>query len=965
MLEWTIIYRLLEIPAYITEPSYYDLLDLKPDQCTPENVVRAFANQRNKLRQNIPAPQFISLITNFEQQQLNPAAETLADPIRRALYNQQLAESRQELERKKIASNARQIVSAALNPDSTLDMAGRPQLAEKLREAGLTDSDIKALFERIPVPAHENTQPTSREQLFFARALELALAQGQLKDADRQRLMAMARHLRIPETEAQNVLDSALDKQKPQPEQPAIDHPAPAAIGTQSRNKIITTISALVAIIIVIFIIAYNPPQSNQPVTLPEPEIEINQSQPEPELQTRPQLSPKETAPLATNPIPAPEIQSIPEPSLPEESIDLTELLAENTTALRKSFSKSRQAQDMFCDIALLTLTAADRAALFVDHRYGNFASDQLISRIAPGARIETITAAVSLNPSPVNTPLDSLLSPEQLEELKKQLLTRETGERYHTIEQLRLANSEPAVQILLESLSRRSTLPLATACRILRALADMNNSQIVPGLIDTMENARSLTLARQITFLLARKSGFEIYSNTPALLPLKHDRSARQESAAWWRARQFTVTQNWQNSSSQNPAWQWRGDTNITKLMAVLNYYADQTTQQLNAWRWDKTDNDKLPEPAQISPALIASLDETAHAIENLEQYTRRLDRILRTHDQGPEYTVRADVILIRSQARTLACDTELQKMAVTLDKAADLLALLVEMTDTQNILTNTLMTIKDARDYAAENSSDVVHELRETAFANLALWDLLLYNTLETSPRRIKAPPRLQPYEKSFTPAPQAPRAALKPNLIFADYQTASETTNKITELSQILLANPLDADAASQLKKLRSQQTAVRRQSLNALAQGLNAWLNQQFNVAAEHLQTASQSAYVRDLTQKYMGRSIGSISEQCQNNLHEEYCPQCGNTSLADCKGCYATGQQKCRTCRGQGKIRVNGSSEFTTCPNCRGLGTQTCSHCQGNRYHHLPRLPKKSAKTRQQSPALQLSKGTGP
>ena len=80
MFEWTIFYRLLNLPDDVATPTYYHLLGLKPHSCTAEAVKNALQERKKRLRQNIPGPHFIPLVLRFETEQLDPAAEILANP---------------------------------------------------------------------------------------------------------------------------------------------------------------------------------------------------------------------------------------------------------------------------------------------------------------------------------------------------------------------------------------------------------------------------------------------------------------------------------------------------------------------------------------------------------------------------------------------------------------------------------------------------------------------------------------------------------------------------------------------------------------------------------------------------------------------------------------------------------------------------------------------------------------------
>jgi len=219
MFEWTIFYRLLNLPDDVATPTYYHLLGLKPHSCTAEAVQKALQERKKRLRQNIPGPQFIPLVLRFETEQLDPAAEVLADPQKRAEYNEQLKEQARQgtadwvkAERNLVIQKARKLVLEHSNDDGTLDEEQRPPLAEKLILLGFSPGDVRVLFEGIPMPAAEPTPSTDREIEFLSNAIKMAISDGGLSDDDESRLMNLADHLGIDPAQARNLIQKQLSQ---------------------------------------------------------------------------------------------------------------------------------------------------------------------------------------------------------------------------------------------------------------------------------------------------------------------------------------------------------------------------------------------------------------------------------------------------------------------------------------------------------------------------------------------------------------------------------------------------------------------------------------------------------------------------------------------------------------------------------------------------------------------------------
>src|SRR6056297_3140363 len=90
-------YRIIGIAEHIIETSYYHLLGLDMNNCTPETVRTALIAKKKELRENITGREFVPMILKFEREKLEPAAEVLADDQKRARYNKELAEKYKQI----------------------------------------------------------------------------------------------------------------------------------------------------------------------------------------------------------------------------------------------------------------------------------------------------------------------------------------------------------------------------------------------------------------------------------------------------------------------------------------------------------------------------------------------------------------------------------------------------------------------------------------------------------------------------------------------------------------------------------------------------------------------------------------------------------------------------------------------------------------------------------------------------
>ncbi len=157
--DWTLMYRLLGIPDDISQPTYYHLLGVDPRQCDADLIDRALANRKKILRENIPGPQFLALISKFEQDILQVAAETLRDPEKCQHYVETLRQRSlqkpvgpQAPTRADLIRQGKSLLIDALDQEGTLPDESRKELHVKLKSIGFTPGDIGLIMDRIPSP---------------------------------------------------------------------------------------------------------------------------------------------------------------------------------------------------------------------------------------------------------------------------------------------------------------------------------------------------------------------------------------------------------------------------------------------------------------------------------------------------------------------------------------------------------------------------------------------------------------------------------------------------------------------------------------------------------------------------------------------------------------------------------------------------------------------------------------------
>jgi len=217
-------YKLLDIPESVAEPTAYHLLRLDPRLTTPAVVDSALKARKVSLRQNIPGPQFIPVISLIERE-LDKAADILRDDDKRRRYNESLQrqvrqekQKRTQLNRQELVQACRKVVRSMVAIDGSLPDSRREALAGRLAELGLPGDQVQYVVDNIPRPARsrQNVSPEQRKQdldeavRFFAAAVDLEVDRGVLIEADELKLTRMAERVGIAEDQARKLIDERL-----------------------------------------------------------------------------------------------------------------------------------------------------------------------------------------------------------------------------------------------------------------------------------------------------------------------------------------------------------------------------------------------------------------------------------------------------------------------------------------------------------------------------------------------------------------------------------------------------------------------------------------------------------------------------------------------------------------------------------------------------------------------------------
>ncbi|MBN1845515.1 MAG: hypothetical protein JW810_07510 [Sedimentisphaerales bacterium] len=602
-LPWTIFYRLLDLPEQIDDPTHYHLLGLDPDGCAPEVVDQALLERKKRLRQGIPGPHFIPLVLRFESERLEPAAAVLRDPDARRRYNEQLRRqaSRGEAgwlkaERARVLRRAQELVTAALNPDGSLEDDKRPVLAGQLQQMGFSAGDIRVLFEGIPRPSARGFVPNQRETEFFRKAVELAVRQGRLLPDDEVRLGTLAEHLGIAPDQAcriiarqvsaaipdgflvdEDPLFPSIESGQAKPGRPTSESapsytytvapPATAAVPdplsvtegpgsiaageiaepdrssepsigpSRTRRWILQRLMQglipAAALVVFVWFLAYN---------LREP-IPNRVRPPAGETAEQPaddggKGDSTALPPEAADAVP-PAVPDSPAPAAVEPEPEL--ILSDRVRQVRQTFQPDPPDTLALADLAMELLATCARVE---ELAWGQSPSESLLGPLLrqnrPRQRLEMLLQHVDapvFKPSSVPA-ASGATDAEWLKTLRTMLqATLPPALQYRAIEELRIEATPEAAAILLEVLADAQELSPATLQRICSALAEMPYLDIPLRLLEILEKTPDRKAVQPILTALGTISGQPEQSllNTPAVLPLIHTTTQRKKTIEWW----------------------------------------------------------------------------------------------------------------------------------------------------------------------------------------------------------------------------------------------------------------------------------------------------------------------------------------------------------------------------------------------------------------------------------------------
>ncbi|GEM_PF-6841754 len=765
MIEWTFFYRALGVPDDAIKPTYYQLLDLDPESCTPELVDEHRNQQRIRLRQSIPSPEFIPMILRFEKHKLDHAAAVLRDPARKRKYDQHLAQKaevqkrqeKKEKARRALVQKIRETVDKHLNPDKTLSDTNRPLLAAALQGLGVKDEEVKEFLDKIPAPAKPTSRPSEEVIKYFAKFVDLAI-RGHATTADaREWTMGMAHTLSISTSQADKIFDRILEKRgRPAPPEPQegddsgpyklaepIEEPESAHLAeplpddswsdvsaSDDDLTVVSRLGSLPRIVLVVVPIvaigffallvwlfcwrsklpaAVTPPPDDQPrlqAGAPGPRSPA----PEPNDPSQGDIQPG-----------GPQVATGLEPNEPN-----TPVVVITPTELKASFTRTFMDEEILADVALTMSLCCVRAIQFLAECPPSDVQFGWALTLTPTERRTTLTANVNLGDWTANVPG---MSPE--EESKK-------PSDFSIIELVELDTPE-AAQELLNRLSavritagtRGRVTQTKQAARFVHALTQMHDPGIPEKLVEMIEDSGSATAYLIVQALISKRVGR--VENRGRLTPESYGWE-RKICAEWWddhipswggsrRGARLTRPRSPQRIPSA-PAWQ--PDPDFVKLLAVMGYFAKQMGAVLA--QDDVNDVEALLEKLRGSPQIELTEPGTVAGdlLSSLQNDVRERLRA-RILEMKPNDT-EASAAVQRGEIRRNASTTTLQEIVVEMDVIADLLGLFIDYSFAGAAVQTDVQDILHERTEAVRDAGSVMEQFRDSCYYYFVLWDRFL---------------------------------------------------------------------------------------------------------------------------------------------------------------------------------------------------------------------------------------------
>jgi hypothetical protein len=538
------------------------------------------------------------------------------------------------------------------------------------------------------------------------------------------------------------------------------------------------------------------------------------------------------------------------------------------STRKNKLLADPNTMKELLADLALTMRLCYHRATYFSSGStisYSeSFGLSGLLEMSKSMDRVDALAGQVNLIPMPPVTPLTDSDSFAASERKSAEELLGSIKDRTNKIRRSRTLSDQQMTQKMI---------PIY---RDLYQLSKLPDPDIPQSLRKMINEKNPLEVNRAIALTIDRLCG----STSP---PASISRSRQSTSRRSTRGTSKRITPPPTNTHEE-PAWE--PDPTIIKLLAITTHYAGLTAKQLTEHQSDVgTSTIQRRQFTKRSEISCSSLEIGQNCLNSLDTIVAQLSIFIKRRP-GTQYAENADKVTESLRARKFDCKTVMQTTASNFKAIGDLLALLIQQSELGDEINKDLEKIRLEREQLPSRIDNVVHELRESCYYNLRLWDILVDHNINAT--------------------------------------TVSQEDGRP-------LLNNLDSSASQELTKPLEQEDRQQREALNELRKGLNAYINGHYTAAVEELNKARQSQYVVILANSVLLSSLEDIFTKCVKAKRPmSTCKKCDGTGLDACNECLGSGVKFCPKCKGYALIqKIAGGSFF--CDICRGAGyIQECN-----------------------------------
>ena len=414
---------------------------------------------------------------------------------------------------------------------------------------------------------------------------------------------------------------------------------------------------------------------------------------------------------------------------------------------IRRGFAPATSAKpaDLLLDVAVTMLAFCDRAMLFAAGH--SACSDQLSNALANWNRASWLDSKVKL-PEPVSAsapaaaprPARRFLDDARLGELAKEIKSPVQAVRYAAIDELAAGNTAESAKVLVTELRalmashEELNLPdpeTATDCRILAALSTMDAPGLATQLTAMITQVVNPFFAHRITEALYEICGAKRAWRRTHVLPVVSTPEQRKMSQFKWKpiaARGHRVTTRRRSQPKRRqkaaPPPPWQPDPTKLRRMAAIVQYAELAAEALKIRTWDGAATGELSPPPDT---IFATHEAGQDMLRHIDAIGVQLARLVRKHPNGTEHATTADMVDLEKKARTLASETTLQKIVVSLDAIGGLLEVLVQELHADDARKQKLQDLREKHTTAMLTASNAIDQMRQSCYHNVLLFDLV----------------------------------------------------------------------------------------------------------------------------------------------------------------------------------------------------------------------------------------------